>query len=264
MTTDFRAPARTAEREPAVQLYSIRDRLANNMRGALTDLLEIGVTRVEAFGFGSETTTLVDLANSAGLEVASTHANFLSDPGAHPDLDKLFETARSAGISTVIEPMLPRERFAHPDDIEAVADALNRAAAIAARHSVRVGYHNHDWELSTRHAETSALEVLHTLLDHRVVFELDAFWADAGGVPAADLLSRLGSRVALLHVKDGGHPLSRETQRPAGRGDLDIVAVLAAAPHADRVVEFDLSDESILSAIAESIAFVRASDESRR
>ena len=48
-----------------------------------------------------------------------------------------------------------------------------------------------------------------------------------------------------------------ENQTPAGQGDVDVAAILAAAPHALRVVEFDAYSGDVFDGIAESFAWLR-------
>jgi sugar phosphate isomerase/epimerase len=94
------------------------------------------------------------------------------------------------------------------------------------------------------------------------------FWAAIGRHDPVALLERLGDRVRLLHAKDGvigadPHLPGAEgvvlDQRPAGAGDLDMAAILAAAPQTEyAVVEFDYYDGDLFRAIADSAAALRA------
>jgi sugar phosphate isomerase/epimerase len=88
------------------------------------------------------------------------------------------------------------------------------------------------------------------------VLEVDTFWTTVGGVSAPDLLRTLGDRVRFIHVKDG--PIKREpkTQLPAGQGEMDVPAVLAAAPQAVRVLEFDDYAHDPFDGLAESFRYV--------
>ncbi|MWJ36959.1 sugar phosphate isomerase/epimerase, partial [Clavibacter michiganensis subsp. michiganensis] len=49
-------------------------------------------------------------------------------------------------------------------------------------------------------------------------------------------------------------------QEPAGQGDVDVAAVLAAAPHALRVVEFDDYEHDVFDGIAASYAWLQEND----
>jgi sugar phosphate isomerase/epimerase len=100
--------------------------------------------------------------------------------------------------------------------------------------------------------------VLAGQLDPDVVLEVDTYWATAGGVDAPELLRRLGDRVRALHIKDGDLNTDGSGQVPAGQGRVPVTAVLAAAPRALRVVEFDRFTGDIFGALAASLAFLQA------
>ncbi len=92
-------------------------------------------------------------------------------------------------------------------------------------------------------------------LDPAVVLEVDTYWATAGGEDAPALLRRLGAKVHAIHVKDGGLATDGTGQLPAGRGVVPVADVLAAAPQALRVIEFDAYDGDVFEGIAASLAY---------
>jgi sugar phosphate isomerase/epimerase len=144
------------------------------------------------------------------------------------------------------------------------ADRLNSLAVQAAAHGLKVGYHNHDHELSTVIDGTPVLELFAEQLDPSVLLEIDLYWAAAGGVDPVALVRKLGDRVVAVHVKDG--PLragitSRqlpEDQLPAGRGDVPLAEALAASTPRYAVIEFDHYAGDIFDGIAESYRFLTA------
>ena len=89
-----------------------------------------------------------------------------------------------------------------------------------------------------------------------MVLEVDTYWATAGGADAPALLRRLGKRVHALHIKDGDLATDASGQVPAGQGRIPVADVLAAAPDALRVVEFDAYDGDIFDGIAASHAYL--------
>jgi sugar phosphate isomerase/epimerase len=93
-------------------------------------------------------------------------------------------------------------------------------------------------------------------LDPAVVLEVDTYWAEVGGASAPELLARLGERVRLIHVKDGPQSGDAAAQQPAGAGDMPIEAILAAAPGAVRVFEFDAYAGDLFDGIEQSLEFV--------
>ncbi|MEQ0558160.1 TIM barrel protein [Amycolatopsis sp. NEAU-NG30] len=237
--------------ELSVQLYSVRDAFAADPGGTLQRLAAIGFTQVEPYGVVENAEALRAGLPATGLTAPTAHARLI---GA--DQHAVFATAAELGIGLVIDPMAAPERWQDAAAVAATADALNAAAEVAAEHGLRVGYHNHWWELESRLDGRSAFEVFADRLDPAVALEVDTYWATAGGADAPALLRRLGDRVRAIHVKDGGLATDATGQVPAGQGRVPVAEVLAAAPGALRVVEFDAFDGDLFEALAASHAFL--------
>ncbi|MDT8913779.1 TIM barrel protein [Amycolatopsis sp. PS_44_ISF1] len=237
--------------EVSVQLYSVRDEFAADPAGTLQRLAAIGFTRVEPYGVVQNVEALTAGLPACGLTAPTAHAQLIG-----VDQAAVFGAAKQLGIGVVIDPLVKPEQWSDPADIAATAAALNAAAKLAAEHGVTVGYHNHWWELESRIGGRSAFEVFAEQLDPQVVLEVDTYWATAGGENAAELLGRLGDRVRAIHVKDGALATDASGQVPAGQGRVPLPDVLAAAPDALRVVEFDRYDGDIFEAIAASFAYL--------
>ncbi len=236
----------------SVQLYTVRDALAADTGATLQRLADLGFRCVEPFGLTEAAEALQPALAAAGLSAPTSHATLLG--GVH---EAAFAAATRVGVTTLIDPFVPEERWTTRDDVTTLAAELTAVARLAADHGLQVGYHNHWWELETRIDGTPALEVFADALGDAVVLELDTYWSAVGGVDPVALLGRLGERVVALHIKDG--PVNREItqQLPAGRGVMPVAEVLAAAPHARPVIEFDAYAGDLFEGIAESLAVVR-------
>ncbi|QRP43557.1 sugar phosphate isomerase/epimerase [Amycolatopsis sp. FDAARGOS 1241] len=235
----------------SVQLYSVRDAFAADPADTLRRLAAIGFTQVEPYGVVENVAALSSGLQAFGLTAPTAHAKLIGE-----DQHAVFAAAKQLGIAVVIDPLVKPEQWQDPADIAATATALNAAAKVAQEHDVRVGYHNHWWELESRVDGRSALEVLAEQLDPAIALEVDAYWATAGGENAPELLRRLGQRVHAIHVKDGALATDASGQVPAGQGSVPLPEVLAAAPQALRVVEFDRYDGDIFDGIAASFAYL--------
>lgn len=259
----------------SLQLYTVRDALAVDPDATLARLAEIGFVDVEAFGFVGRAAELRASLDAVGLRSPSAHASFLSDqlePGAArvelPPIEHVLDEAATLGVEILIDPFVAGPFWTQADDIARTAERLNGYVDLAAERGIRLGYHNHSHEFHHSFDGVTALETFVAQLDPRVVLEIDVFWSTIGGQDSAALLGRLGDRVRLLHAKDGiigadpflpGAGEVKLDQRPAGQGDLDLGALLAAAPQTEyAVVEFDYYDGDIFQAVAESAAALRS------
>ncbi len=237
----------------SVQLYSVRRQLADDLPGTVARLADIGLTRVEPFDLLTDPDGLRAALDAHRLTAPSAHAKLL---GPDVDLDAVFRAAVTVGVGTVIAPSSAAERWASVDGIRGVAEELGRAAAVASDHGLRVGYHNHAFELENSPDGRPGLELFAELLDPAVVLEVDTYWAAVGGQQVPDLLGRLGGRVRLLHLKDG--PISKDNteQLPLGAGAMPVADIIAAATAVEiPVLEFDDYAGDLFQGIAESYSF---------
>lgn len=240
----------------SIQLYTLRDALQEDLPGTIRKVAEIGFTRVEPYNFVATAAELGAALQENGLTAPSGHAPLLSQ-----DQDQIFAAAKELGIGTVIEPYITAEHWQTAEDIQATAAKLNAAARKGAEYGIRVGYHNHAWELESTIEGRTALEYFAGLLDPEPVLEVDTYWAAVGGQDPAQLLQRLGDRVRFIHIKDGPLTTDTKAQLPAGQGQVAVLEVIAAAAALEvGVVEFDDYSGDIFDGIAQSLAYLQAAE----
>ena len=239
--------------ELSVQLYTLRKALEQDFDGTLQRLVGFGFTEVEPFQLPALADRLRTGLRQNGLAAPTTHVGLLSG-----NQDEICELAVELGIQTIIEPYVDPARWQAEADINEIASELSEAAQRAARYGLRVGYHNHHFELESKISGVHALEVFADRLAPEVVLEVDTYWAYAGGADVPALLKRLGDRVVALHLKDGDGTLDTAQQVAVGSGVLPIWEIIAAAPDALRVVELDDSKTDLFDAVAASREFVLA------
>lgn len=262
---------------PSVQLYSTRAAMEENLDATIARLAEIGLTNAEPYAFHLRTPELKRALTANGIAAPTGHAAVIdaADPAV------IFDAAAELGISTVIDPFIPTDRWQTADDARRLAEAVNRLSEEAARRGMQFGYHNHQWEFTNKVDGRTVYELFVEQLEPSVKLEVDTFWATVGGMDTPALLRALGDRVIAIHVKDGKIsgdiatvlPSSEsalvvpealraafENQTPAGQGDVDVKAVLEAAPQALRVIEFDAYKGDVFEGIAQSLAWLNAND----
>lgn len=240
-----------ASSQLSVQLYTVREALAADLTGTLERLAEIGFRLVEPFDFTAFGPALGAGLAAANLMAPTTHAHILGH-----DPEPVFSAAARLGIRTVIEPYVAPDRWSSAPGVRAIAEELDAAAKIAARHGIVVGYHNHSHELENVFDGIAALELLAAELDDDVVLEVDTYWAAVGKVDPVALLQRLGDRVTALHIKDGPGTKETKDQVAVGSGTLPIRDIIQAAPDALRVIELDDCRGDRFQAVADSFRFL--------
>jgi sugar phosphate isomerase/epimerase len=237
----------------SVQLYTVREQIAEDRDGVLRRLADLGFRAVEPFQPTEDPVGFRKVADDLGLTVSSAHAMGLLQDDPNP----VFEAIATLGTDLAIVPAgIPQEQFTTREGLQRAADLLNGLAEKAAAHGLRLGYHNHWWEFEPVIDGKHGLEVLAELLAPEVFLEVDTYWAAVGGADVPSVLGKLGSRVEALHVKDG--PVKKgEPNLAVGTGAMPVAAVLGAAPaEAWRIIEFDECATDIFAALGESLGYV--------
>ncbi len=160
------------------------------------------------------------------------------------------------------------DEWATREGVERVAARLNEAAAEAAEHGMRVGYHNHDHELRPQIDGKPALQVLAELLDRGSCSNSTCTGRRPPGIDLVPFIQELGDRIVAVHVKDGPMHDGISTasiptdQTPAGQGDVRLAEAIAAAPSLEyAVIEFDGFDGEIFDGVEQSYRWLDATRE---
>lgn len=236
----------------SVQLYTVREALAEDVDGTLGRIAEIGYKQVEPFGFQKFFDDLSAGLAKYQLTAPTTHSSLFD-----VDVDEVLAAAKELGISTVIAPSSDQARWQNADDIAGIAKSLNAAAEKAAALGLTVGYHNHAFELEWSQDGKHGLEILADNLAPEVILEVDTYWAVAGGADVPALLGKLGDRVQALHIKDGDGSKDTKKQVAVGDGSLPVWDYINAASNMKYgVVELDDSAGDRFVAVADSFAYL--------
>lgn len=255
-----------------VQLYSVRELASRDYAGTIRALAATGFGCVEPAGYpGTTAQDAARLFQDLGLKAPSAHTGLPIGERKNA----LIEEALLMGHRYLITGCPPGfgENYTSLDRIKALADLYAEAAQNLAPHGLQVGYHNHDWDLVTvegRHAHQVFLENT----PDTVLYEADVFWISRAGLDPAAFIRELGPRGKVLHFKDGivsSEAAFKEAKtesgnvmvsdaipfRPAGQGQVDLLAASQAAVHAEYIaVELDSFDGDMMQAVQASYHYL--------
>jgi sugar phosphate isomerase/epimerase len=239
----------------ALQLYTVREALANDFTGVVRRIADMGYVGVEPFAGAFTSTPAQEAARlfrELGLDVMGTHSPLpLGD-----DKNKALDLAAALGTKRLILPWLPPEEFQSVDAIKRACERLNEANAVARANGLELLYHNH-WQEYGPVNGRYAYQVMLDFLEPSINFEVDTYWVKTAGRDPAAVLQELGARASLLHIKDG--PAVRGQPMVAvGDGTLDIPAVIQAGEeNADwMVVELDECATDMMTAVEKSYGYL--------
>lgn len=240
----------------ALQLYTVRDLLAEDFVGIIEKVAEIGYDGVET-AFFSDNITLAEAAQvfkNFNLPVVAAHVEIpLGDQQA-----SVLESAATMGCQRIVWHGWPQNEGY--DSIEGtinLAQQYNTANAVAKANGLSFGIHNHWWEFELVE-ERYRYQILLEYLDNDIFFEVDTYWVKTAGMNPVDVITELGSRASLLHIKDG--PARRDTPMvAAGQGSMDFQSILQAAGSTPEwlIIEMDECATDMMTAVEESHRYLR-------
>jgi sugar phosphate isomerase/epimerase len=237
----------------ALQLYTLRDLLAQDYEGTVRKVADMGYVGVETANlFGDSPASAAKLFSELGLAVSSAH-------GVLPLGNKkqeVIDTMSVLNCKRLILPWQQPELFQSLDGIKKVCDSLNEASAVAKANGFQVGYHNHWFEYEPLENRIP-MDMMLEDLDPDVFLEVDVYWVQTAGQDPVEVIRPLGSRAPLLHIKDGPCQIE-EPMTALGEGVVDIPGVVAAGAASTEwlIVELDRCATDMLEAVRKSYQYL--------
>lgn len=230
----------------AIQLFSVRDEAAADMRGTLEKIKALGYEGVEFAGMYEYTPAqLKAMCAEIGLTPISAHVPY---EAFMADLEGTVKAYSEIGCEYVVIPYLVDSlRPGTPgfDEVVRNAPVIGKAAK---EQGMYLLYHNHDFEFDKIDGKY-ALEVLYDTVPAEVLgTELDTCWVRVGGEEPSAYVRKYTGRAPIVHLKDytgskTAHMyelIGIESEekapdekpfefRPVGYGCQDVPAIIAAA-----------------------------------
>nr|WP_272595732.1 sugar phosphate isomerase/epimerase [Paenibacillus apiarius] len=243
-----------------LQLYTVRDETAKDFAGTLEKVAAMGYDGVEFAGYGGlQPQELAVTLERLNLQAAGSHVSIeqLID-----HLDEQIEMNAAIGNRHVICPGLGESRYNTLAALQETAAHFARAAERLAEHGIKLGYHNHDFEFTTKLGEQTMFDTLFQQLPAEKLFtELDVCWVQYGGYDPLSVIAQYTGRIPLVHFKDlkrteEGKPLTVEL----GLGELDLMAIAQASRDAGAewlIVEQDECQRPSLDSVKNSRQWIK-------
>lgn len=226
-----------------LQLYSVRQQMAEDLEGTLAAVSKAGYTEVEAAALPNKSAAEVRGAlDRAGLRCVSAHHPFTD---LHARFDEILAYDKQLGVRFIICASPGHRNPASAgggrvpltlDDWHFNAEQFNAMGERTAREGVRFGYHNHVPEFAETEGKLPYMELLRLTDPKKVTFELDCGWATVAGMKPVELMKDHPHRISMLHVKDFKLPSGGALPDPhaakvteLGLGNIDYHPIFAEA-----------------------------------
>ena len=260
-----------------LQLYTVRNLMADDPQGTLRAIKEAGYAQVEG-GDPATYGELLPMIKDAGLTSQSIFFpgsyitgrwDLVKTQPASTDFASVVEAAQKLGMNyLVFGYMMPAEREVL-DDYYTVAEALNKAGEQCNEAGIKLCYHNHAFEFKPIDGKVPYELLIEETDADKLHFELDVFWSSLAEHEPIPLMEKLGDRITLLHLKNKkeGTPMiydegevPPEAFQELDEGVIDIKKILALAEKngvEQCFVEQDQSPDPIQS-IKQSMQYLHA------
>ncbi len=199
----------------AIQLYSVRTAIADDVPGTLKKLAAMGYQGVETAGFyGLDGPALRAMLDDCGLRCA----------GAHTGLKTLEGDERAATVAVC--QALGTDRLIVPsadmDELDNAIARMKQAYDALKPLGMRTGFHNHTREFELV-GDTTKFDKIFSDMPDDFLAQLDIGWATCAGQDVPALLRRHAQRLETVHVKEY-HPDKPEAV--VGEGRVDWATIL--------------------------------------
>ncbi len=233
----------------ALQLYTLRETLVEDVVGVMQKVAGFGYVGVEPFA-DMDHQEAVKIIRDLGLAAPSIHIPL--PVGA--DRNKALDMAAAYGCQYLVSGRGPDE-FSTLDAIKRSCELFNEANQIATDNGYVFAIHNHWWEFLPVEGRY-VYQIMLELLDPTIQFEIDVYWVQTAGPDPASVIRALGERVPLLHIKDGP-AVQDEPMVAVGEGKVDIPGVVRAGSAAEwLIVELDRCATDMLEAVEKSARYL--------
>ena len=236
-----------------IQLYTVREAAEKDYLGTMRKLAMMGYQSVEPGDFtGTTIDEAVKIYNDLNLKVTSCHLKL----PVGDNKNQVLDTAQKLGSKYIFTGVSISRDWDSADKIKQYADIYNEAAENAAAENIKIGTHNHAWEMQTVDGKP-AYRIFLENTSPDVIWEIDTYWVKVGGLDPVEVVKEMGVRCPIIHVKDGmcerGAPF-----KPLGEGLMDIPPILKVASDKEIfIVEQDSGEGDMLVNAETSINYLK-------
>ncbi|MCU6795678.1 MULTISPECIES: sugar phosphate isomerase/epimerase family protein [Paenibacillus] len=243
-----------------LQLYTLRDAMAEDFRGTLRRVAELGYEGVEFAGYGGlEAEELRDLLQELNLKAIGAHVS-LVNTRAH--IQKEIAYLKTIGAEYYIIPHIVAEDRQSPQAWQTLFEFFEHAGQIVREAGLKFAYHNHAFEFEMKIGDEFVFDAMYTATTpENVLVEMDVCWVQFAGQDPLQYIKSYTGRLPLLHLKDFKRgPEAQMDTVELSKGEVDLQNVIQAASDAGvewLIVEQDRCANPPIESVATSLQWVK-------
>jgi sugar phosphate isomerase/epimerase len=244
-----------------VQLYSVRDDMKADPLATLQEISKMGYQYVEHASYtdrkfyGYSAKDFKKVLDGLGLKMPSGHTVMRVQhwDAAAKDFTSEWkytvEDAATLGQEYVISPWMDESLRDNYEELMRFLELFNKSGALCKKSGMKFGYHNHDFEFSTKINGKNLYDVILQNTDPELVIQqMDIGNMYGAGGRAADIIKQYPGRFASMHVKDEIKSAKGEMggyeSTALGHGIIGVKEVLDLASSTGGTKHFIVEQES--------------------
>lgn len=232
-----------------IQLYSVKDFMAKDVKETVAEIGKMGYKVVEAAGFFDYSAEdFKKICDEAGVACESTHTGFTALDG---DFDGIVAYLKTLGCKRFIIPWAP---CSSKEEVDSTVDKFNKYQPMLEKEGIELMFHNHWVEFVPN--KDGLIPMVEFKNRTNIKFQIDVYWAYRGLVNPIYVLESLKDRIDVIHLKDG----DMTAGKPVGQGTTPIFEVVKWAKKngVDMVIENEPTAARQMIEAKECIDFLKA------
>ncbi|WP_274650910.1 sugar phosphate isomerase/epimerase family protein [Paenibacillus humicola] len=243
-----------------LQLYTLRNELAQDFKGTLRKVAELGYEGVEFAGYGGiPADEMKSLLQELGLKAIGSHVGPAALRGS---LQQEIDYLKTIGAQYLICPHVAAEERADEESWKRLFSLFEEVGAEAREQGLVFGYHNHAFEFESRIGGEFVYDALYaSTKPESVQVEMDVCWVQFAGQDPLAYIPKYAGRLPLLHLKDFSKDEEGKMKTlELGQGVVNLPAVIQASSDAGvqwLIVEQDHCQNPPLESVASSLNWLK-------
>ncbi|SEM25536.1 Sugar phosphate isomerase/epimerase [Chryseobacterium taichungense] len=254
----------------AIQLYTVRDAIAEDLEKTMEKLASLGFTGLEIYGyngnfFGKNRNEFKEILKNTGFRVISSHH---TTGIQHKEQGTLLQNWGKSvedlhfinSEYMVCSYLFPEERTI--ENYKKLPELFNKSGEMTKNAGIQFAYHNHDFEFEKFDENQNVYDFILTHSSSDLVkMELDLYWIAKAGLDPISYFEKYPGRFPLWHVKD--MKVQTKDFAEIGNGTIDFEKIFKVKEKAGLqywFLEQDSSDKDMFESIRISRDFIAKHD----
>ncbi len=223
-----------------LQLYTIRDAMAADVKGSLQKVSDLGYKNLELASYsdgqfyGYAPSEFKKMVNDMGMDIISSHTQVEAAGITVDNARKMADDHAALGVKYCVQPWV-EEADRNVESYKKMVGDWNEVGRIMKGVGIQFGYHNHNFEFENLDGVVPYYDILLKEMDPDLItMEIDFYWVSKAGQDPLEMFKKYPGRFQLFHMKDMFNreapyfDVVKDDIAPVGAGVLDFKKYLEA------------------------------------